>query len=66
MFIKRAQEVTFVEKYWSFTYFKKNLLNLSKNNNYNILEQDIYENNFFKNFKKKFDIIFLDPPTKMI
>ena len=60
-----AQEVTFVEKYNGvLPILKKNLLNLSKNNNYNILEQDIYEKNFFKNFKKKFDIIFLDPPYK--
>ena len=35
-----------------------------KINNYQILEKDILNNFDFNSFKKKFDIIFLDPPYK--
>jgi 16S rRNA (guanine966-N2)-methyltransferase len=43
---------------------KKNLENLKDLNNYEIIEKDIYETNFFSKLNKKFDIIFLDPPYK--
>ena len=33
-------------------------------NEYEIFENDIYDNNFLSNFNSKFDIIFLDPPFK--
>lgn len=60
-----AKEVTFVEKYNGvLPILKKNLLNLNKINNYNIVEKDISEKDFFKSFTKKFDIVFLDPPYK--
>jgi 16S rRNA (guanine966-N2)-methyltransferase len=47
-------------------------LNLLKNNiktfkidkNYEIIEDDIFNNKFFQNINKKFDLIFLDPPYK--
>ena len=60
-----VKEVTFVEKYSGvLPVLKKNLLNLNKINNYKIIEKDIYENNFFENFTRQFDLIFLDPPYK--
>ena len=43
---------------------KKNLLNLKSIQNYEILEKDIYNINFFESLYKKFDIIFMDPPYK--
>ena len=43
---------------------KKNLLNLNKNFNYEIVEKDIYNESTLINLNQKFDIIFLDPPYK--
>ena len=60
-----VKKVIFVENYSGvLPILKKNLLNLKLYNEYEILENDIYGNNFFLNFYKKFDIIFLDPPFK--
>ena len=63
----------FLSRYKSEVYFvennkddikslEKNIQNLSLNNRVNLYEQDVFD--FFKklNSKKKFDIIFLDPP----
>ena len=33
-------------------------------NNYQIIEKDIYKDNFLSKLDVKFDIIFLDPPYK--
>ena len=43
---------------------KKNLENLKSIQNYEIISQDIVKSLKFKNFNKKFDIIFLDPPYR--
>ncbi len=60
-----AKEVTFVENYSQvLTILKKNLFNLSSISNYKIIEENIYDDNFFSKFKNKFEIIFLDPPYK--
>jgi len=57
--------VTFVENYKEvLIILNKNLKNLKLINNYEILEKDILNNFDFNSFKKKFDIIFLDPPYK--
>jgi|TARA_Y200000002_G_scaffold365362_1_gene355187 16S rRNA (guanine966-N2)-methyltransferase len=57
--------VTFVENYSGILpILKKNLVALRKVKNYSIIEKDILKNLDFKNFKKQFDIIFLDPPYK--
>ena len=60
-----AKHVTFVDNYSGVTeVLKKNLRSLSNINNYEILQKDIIQDLQFINFKKKFDIIFLDPPYK--
>ena len=43
---------------------KRNLKSLGKLNNYEIIEKDIYNRSAFLNLKKKFNIIYLDPPFK--
>ena len=42
----------------------KNLQNLKLIENFEIIEKDIYEINFFKNLSIRFDVIFMDPPYK--
>ena len=60
-----AKQVIFAEKYNAvLPILKKNLQNLKLIENFEIIEKDIYEINFFKILNKKFDIIFIDPPYK--
>ena len=60
-----AKKVIFVENYLNvLKILKRNLNNLKSVSNYEIIEQNIYNDNFKFNFKNKFDIIFLDPPYK--
>ena len=60
-----AKQVIFVEKYNAvLPILKKNLQSLKLIQNFKIIEQDIYEINFFKSLNIKFDIIFMDPPYK--
>jgi 16S rRNA (guanine966-N2)-methyltransferase len=60
-----SSNLTFVENYnVVLPVLKKNILNLNYQNNSTIIENDIIDNLSFKTFKKKFDIIFLDPPYK--
>ena len=60
-----VKDVIFVENYQKvLVILKKNLLNFKFNKNYQILDKNIYTDNIFLNFRKKFDIIFLDPPYK--
>ncbi|MDC0875909.1 16S rRNA (guanine(966)-N(2))-methyltransferase RsmD [Candidatus Pelagibacter sp.] len=57
--------VTFAENYKGVLHIlKKNLLNLKKIQNYEIIEKDINNKDFFLKTNKTFDIIFLDPPYK--
>jgi 16S rRNA (guanine966-N2)-methyltransferase len=60
-----AKNVIFAENYNGvLPILKRNLLSLKSTENYEILEKDINNNNFFKSLNKKFDIIFMDPPYK--
>ena len=43
---------------------KNNIKTFKIDKNYEIIEEDIFNNNFFQNINKKFDLIFLDPPYK--
>ena len=62
---RNVKYVTFVEKYNGvLDILKKNLSNLKEIDNYEVIEKDIDDKNFFFKFKKTFDIIFLDPPYK--
>ena len=60
-----AKYVTFVENYEKILpILKKNLDNLNSQKNYSIFEKNIFNDFNLINLKKKFDIIFLDPPYK--
>jgi 16S rRNA (guanine966-N2)-methyltransferase len=60
-----SSNITFVENYKGvLPVLKKNILNLNCQDNSSIIEIDIIDGLNFKNFKKKFDIIFIDPPYK--
>ena len=60
-----AKYVTFVENYSGvLPILKKNLSSLKIVKNYEILENDIYNDKVLSKLNNKFDIIFLDPPFK--
>ena len=60
-----AKKVIFIENYkYALDILKKNLANLKKINNYEILEKNAYEITTFQKLNEKFDLIFLDPPYK--
>ena len=60
-----AKSVVFVENYDGvLPILKKNLSNLKSKENYKIIEKTIINSDIFSRLKKKFDIIFLDPPFK--
>ena len=62
---REANFVTFVENYRSVIKILKNNIKTFKiDKNYEIIEEDVFNNNFFQNINKKFDLIFLDPPYK--
>ncbi len=60
-----AKSVVFAENYIGvISILKKNLSSLKSITNYKIIEKDIVKSKILSNLKKKFDIIFLDPPYK--
>ena len=60
-----SSSLTFVENYnIVLPILKKNILNLNYQENSIIIENNILDNLNFNIFKKKFDIIFIDPPYK--
>ncbi len=62
---RNANHVTFIENYREvLSILKKNLNNLKQNNNYDLIEKDIYDKNTYNHLYKKFDLIFIDPPFK--
>ena len=60
-----AKSVIFVENYYGvIPILKKNLSILKSDQNYEIIEKDINNSKILLNIKKRFEIIFLDPPYK--
>ena len=60
-----AKSVVFVENYDGvLPILKKNLYDLKSTENYEIIDKNIIDSNIFSKLKKKFNIIFLDPPYK--
>ena len=60
-----AKRVNFFESYQpSLDILEKNLESLNFQNYAQIYKKDIYDLDSFKNFDKKFDLIFIDPPFK--
>jgi 16S rRNA (guanine966-N2)-methyltransferase len=60
-----SENVTFIENYSSvLKILKKNIINLGYQDKSIVIENNIINNLNFKIFKKKFDVIFLDPPYK--
>ena len=62
---RNASSVTFVESYKQATsILKKNIKNMNFSNSSEIIEKDVFDQFDFKDLKKKYDIIFADPPYK--
>ena len=60
-----VKNVVFIENYRNvITVLKKNLTNLKSISNYQIIENNAYDEQVYSSLKNKFDIIFLDPPYK--
>ena len=60
-----VKNVVFIENYKKvLTVLKKNLINLKSVSNYEVIENDVYDEKIYSSLKNKFDIIFLDPPYK--
>ena len=60
-----SSNLTFVENYKNvLPILKKNISNLGYQDSSIVIEDNIINNLNFKNFKEKFDIIFIDPPYK--
>ena len=60
-----VKKVTFVENYPGvLPILKQNLNTLTSVKNFEVIEENIYNNDIISNFNTKFDIIFLDPPYK--
>ena len=60
-----AGHVIFVENYVNaLQVLQKNILNLNDQGSYEVIKKNIIDNLDFKSIKKKFEIIFLDPPYK--
>mgnify|MGYP001330111677 CR=1 FL=1 len=57
--------LTFVENYKGvLPVLKKNIINFEYENMSSLIERDIFDDLDFRVFKKKFNIIFMDPPYK--
>ena len=60
-----VKNVVFIENYRDvINVLKKNLTSLKSVSNYQIIENDVYDEQVYSNLNNKFNIIFLDPPYK--
>ena len=62
---RNASSVTFIENYKeALLVLKKNIEDLNYSNSTLVIEKNIFSQFKFESLKKKYDIIFLDPPYK--
>ena len=62
---RKVKHVTFVENYKpAIRTFYKNIQYLNNIKNYDLIEKDIFDKKITIYFKKKYDLIFIDPPFK--
>ena len=64
---RNVKHVTFIENYKpAINILKKNINELDTDNNYDLIEKDIFDEKIYINLNKKYDLIFVDPPYKEI
>ena len=62
---RNVKYVTFIENYKpAINILKKNINELDTNKNYDLIEQNIFNEKIYINLNKKYDLIFIDPPYK--
>ena len=62
---RNVKYVTFIENYKpAINILKKNINELDANKNYDLIEQNIFNEKIYINLNKKYDLIFIDPPYK--
>ena len=62
---RNIKHVTFIENYKpAINILKKNINELDTDNNYDLIEKDIFDEKIYINLNKKYDLIFVDPPYK--
>ena len=62
---RNVKYVTFIENYKpAINILKKNINELDTNKNYNLIDQNIFNEKIYINLDKKYDLIFIDPPYK--
>ena len=60
---RNVKYVTFIENYKpAIDILKKNINELDTNKNYDLIEQNIFNEKIYINLNKKYDLIFIDPP----
>tara|TARA_B100001250_G_scaffold412008_1_gene442089 strand:- start:137 stop:700 length:564 start_codon:yes stop_codon:yes gene_type:complete len=60
---RNVKHVTFIENHKpAMEVLKKNINSLNHDNNFELLEMDIFNEKIYKSFNKTYDLIFLDPP----
>ena len=60
-----VKHVTFIENYKpAINILKKNINELDTDNNYDLIEKDIFDEKIYISLNKKYDLIFVDPPYK--
>ena len=60
-----AKHVTFIENYKpAINILKKNINQFDAEKNFDLIEKNIFDEKIYINLKKKYDLIFIDPPYK--
>ena len=62
---RNVKHVTFIENYKpAINILKKNINKFNFDNNYDLIEKDIFDEKIYISLNKKYDLIFVDPPYK--